>query len=64
MSFQTKLGDLVRPCWPAQRVNQNRAFPPNVAAYLGSVFTVDAVTTNAVRIGGCVWIKSWIRVSP
>lgn len=58
----TSIGQLVRPCWPAQRTNQNRATPPNVRAYLGKTFVVDAVTHNAVRIGGNVWLRSWVRV--
>lgn len=65
--METVIGQLIRPCWPAQRTNQNRATPPNVRAYLGNVFVVDAVSAQplpngAVRIGGQVWCKSWTRV--
>lgn len=65
--MSTSVGQLIRPCWPAQRTNQNRAEPPNLRARLGNVFAVDAVSSSpaphgAVRIGGQIWIKSWLRV--
>lgn len=63
----TALGTKIRPCWNAVRLNLARSTPPKLPARLGKIFTVDAISASpapngAVRIGGCVWIRSWVRV--
>jgi hypothetical protein len=64
----TKIGDSVRPCFPAHR-DETHPGTLRVRARLGNVFLVDSVSAQpepngAVRIGGQVWVKSWVKVTP
>jgi hypothetical protein len=60
----TAVGTNIRPCWNAVRLEHSLAVPPRTPARLGKVFEVDAVTHNAVRIAGGVWVRRWVRVTP